>query len=79
MMLEDCGSSYGYQLITKWCRKKTSSTRRALLNYLCDPELLQEYKTFKPDFFDVKAFNEHCTKYSLEGVQLKEGMMFVTS
>lgn len=34
MMLEDCGATYGYQLITKWCRKKTSSTRRALLDYL---------------------------------------------
>lgn len=79
MMLEDCGATYGYQLITKWCRKKTSSTRRALLDYLCDPELLQEYKTFKPDFFDMKAFNEHCTKYDLDGMKTKEGTMFLTS
>ena len=76
MMLEDCGSSYGYQLITKWCRKKTSSTRRALLNYLCDPELLQEYKTFKPDLFDVKGFNEDGTKYNLEGEKIKENNFF---
>ena len=34
MMIEDCGASYGYKLITNWCRKKTSSTRSALLDYL---------------------------------------------
>ena len=80
MMIEDCGSSYGYKLITDWCRKKTSSTRSALLNYQGDPEILQEFAKFKPDFFDIKEFNEDCTKYNAEGGgEIKEEKKLFTS
>ena len=53
MMIEDCGSSYGYKLITDWCRKKTSATRSALLGYNGDSSILQEFAKFKPDFLCV--------------------------
>ena len=72
MMIEDCGASYGYKLITNWCRKKTSSTRSALLDYYGDSEVLQEYRKFKPDFFDIQRFHDECTKYTTEGEEIKE-------
>ena len=72
MMIEDCGASYGYKLITNWCRKKTSSTRSALLDYYGDSEVLQEYRKFKPDFFDIQRFHDECTKYNAEGEEIKE-------
>ncbi len=79
MMIEDCGSSYGYKLITDWCRKKSSSTRSALLNYQGDPDILQEFAKFKPDFFDIKAFNEDCTKYNADGSEINEENKLLTS
>ncbi len=79
MMIEDCGSSYGYKLITDWCRKKSSSTRSALLNYQCDPEILKEFAKFKPDFFDIEEFNQNCTKYDSSRDAIKEENDFFAS
>ena len=71
MMIEDCGSFYGYKLITDWCRKKNSSTRSALLDYHGDTEILHEFAKFKPDFFDIKEFNASCTKYNADGNEIE--------
>lgn len=71
MMIEDCGASYGYKLITDWCRKKTSATRSALVDYYGDPDVLEEYAKFKPDFFNIKSFNRTCTKYDVLAEILK--------
>ena len=62
MMLEDCGGEYGYKIITDWCRTKSKSSRRVLIDYYCDPEALEQYADFDPDSFDV---NEANTQLSL--------------
>lgn len=57
MMLEDCGGEYGYKIITDWCRTKSKSSRRILIDYYCDPEALEQYADFDPDAFDVNEAN----------------------
>jgi len=58
MMLEDCGGGYGYKLITDWCRKKTKSSKKVLLDFYGDPEALEEFSDFDPDAFDINEANK---------------------
>ena len=57
MMLEDCGGEYGYKIITDWCRNKTKSSRRILIDFYGDPEALEQYADFDPDAFDMNETN----------------------
>lgn len=61
-MLEDCGGEYGYKIITDWCRTKSKSSKRILIDYYDDPEALEQYADFDPDAFDM---NEANTQLSL--------------
>ncbi|MBY0380257.1 MAG: plasmid pRiA4b ORF-3 family protein [Burkholderiales bacterium] len=55
MMLEDCGSYYGYEMITNWCRNKTKKNANVLIDYYGDDEILETYADFNPDKFDVNS------------------------
>lgn len=57
MMLEDCGGEYGYIIITDWCRNKTKSAKKVLIDYYGDPEALDQYADFDPDAFDINESN----------------------
>jgi len=57
MMLEDCGGEYGYKIITDWCRTKSTSSKRILMDYYCDQDALEQYADFNPDVFDRKEAN----------------------
>lgn len=58
MMLEDCGGEYGYKIITDWCRTKSKSSRRILMDYYCDQDALEQYADFNPDAFDMNEANK---------------------
>ncbi len=56
MLIEDCGGSYCYNLLTAWCRDKTSENKEAVLEQF-DEDMLEVYEDFDPDRFDRDEVN----------------------